>query len=543
MSYPSADGAGPEHKAGITRGDLVKRTLAGGAVLGVGGLVAACDSDSETESGGGSSPASAPPKRGGNLRVALPSGGTAETLNPGRGALIIDEARMRALFEGLVFVNHENKLEPRLATEWSPSSDAMLWRIKLRRGVTFHDGKPFTADDVLYTIRSWGDPASFAHSTAVVMDLKGLKKVNSHEIAIPLLSPNARLLDLFTYFNNLIVQDGEKNFNRPIGTGPFKFKSFNAGQRSEFEANPDYWQSGKPYVNSLAILSIEDPGARFNAVRGGQADMMGSLPYADAKQAVDSGDKSIKILDGKTPSFVCFYVHTGKPPFDDVRVREALKLAVDRQALIDGAYAGFATLGNDIPGKGLPFFDSSLPQRTQDIEKAKSLLKAAGHDTLPVTLTTSEGSAGQVEAATLCAEQIGPAGFKAKLNKIQPGTYYTPPPSGVYLTMSFAQDLWPTTSLQTSYRQLLLPGAPFPQTHFEDPDFTSIVKKAIGTLDETKATDLWHQAQKILYDTGGYVIHAQANFVDATTPNVAGLTPGGPVDMGGFPFEDVHFTS
>jgi peptide/nickel transport system substrate-binding protein len=541
MTHPGERDTMSDAQGGITRADFLKRAGAAGTLVAMGDLLAACGGGGKAAPTG--TTPSGPPRRGGHLRAVLPSGGTAETLDPGKGAIIVDGARQTNLFDGLVFVDQQNKLRPRLATEWAPSRDAMLWRVKLRQGVTWHDGKPFTADDVLYTMRLWTNPANFAHATTLAIDMKGLKKVNDHEIAIPLLSPNASLMDLFVYFNNMIVQDGAKDFHAPVGTGAFKFQSFTPGQRSVFVRNPDYWQPGKPHLDSLEIISIEDDGARINAVRGGQADVMSSLPYADARQAIRTNDKTIKVLDGKTPSWVTFYMDCSKPPFNDVRVRQAMKWAVDRQGLIDGAYSGFGTLGNDIPGKGLKFFADDLPQREQDIDKAKSLLKAAGHDVLPVVLTTAPGSAGQVQAATLLASQVAPAGFKVKLKQLETGKYFNPPPSGVYLTMSFAQDLWPTTSLQTTYKQLLLPGAPFPETHYRDPKFTKIVQQAIGTLDETKAADLWHQAQEMLYDEGGFLIHAQADFIDATAPNVGGLTPGGPIDMGGFPFEDAYLTS
>lgn len=539
MNDPASERTGGVGLDRLTRADLLKRMGAIGAMVGMGDLLAACSDDTESTP----PPFSGKPKRGGNLRVGLLGNGPAETMNPGLGVSIIDAARMYNHYDGLVWVNQKNKLVPYLATDWSASSDAMLWRIKLRKDVTFHNGKPFTADDVIYTFRSWGKPSNFAHPSSIPLDLKGLKKVNSHEVAVPLLTPNGNLMDLFTYFNQMMIQDGETDFRRPVGTGPFKLESFTAGQRSKSVRNENYWQSGKPYVDSLEIIAITDDGARVNALRGGQVDLIGGLPYAEGRAARKSGDKTIKVLTGPTPSFYNFYMGCKTAPFNDVKVRQAMMAAIDRQGLIDGAFDGFGSVGNDIPGKGLPFFDSSLPQKVQDIEKAKSLLKAAGHDTLPVTLTTAPGSPGQQQAAQVLAQQVAPAGFKVSIKQIQGAAYLTPPPAGVYTTLAFAQDSWPISSLQSFYTQTLLPGAPYNETQFDDPQFNKIVNQAIGTLDETKAQELWSEAQKIQYDRGGNLIYSQTDWVDGSSPKVAGLVEGGPFDLGGFSFWDVFFTS
>jgi peptide/nickel transport system substrate-binding protein len=536
------DGA-DQDDTGLTRADMLKRMGTFGALIGVGDLIAACGGASKSNPASGTTPVHGKPQRGGHLRVGLLGNGPAETMNPGLGVSIIDAARMYNHYDGLVWVNQKNKVVPYLATEWSASSDAMLWRIKLRQGVTWHDGKPFTADDVIYTFRAWGSKSNFAHPSAVVMDLKALKKVNDHELAVPLLTPNGHLMDLMSYFNQMIIQDGEKSFRKPVGTGPFMLKSFTPGQRSMSVRNPNYWQSGKPYVDSLEIIAITDDGARVNALRGGQVDLIGGLPYADGRAALKSGDKSITVLTGPTPSFYNFYMGCRTAPFNDVRVRQAMMWAIDRKGLIDGAFDGFGSVGNDIPGKGLQFFDTGLPQKVQDIEKAKSLLKAAGHDTLPVTLTTATGSPGQQQAAQVLAQQVAPAGFKVKIKQIQGAAYSTPPPAGVYGTLAFAQDSWPISSLQAFYTQTLLPGGPYNETQFHDPKFTKIVNQAIATADDAKAAELWAEAQKIQYDQGGNLIYSQTDWLDASSPKVAGLVEGGPFDLGGFSFWDVYFTN
>src|SRR5262249_47774377 len=172
------------------------------------------------------------------------------------------------------------------------------------------------------------------------------------------------------------VQDGETDFNHPVGTGPFEYVSFEKGKQSVFKKNPNYWQTGKPYVDQLIIQSIDDNTARLNALLSGEIDAMAQMPSADAKAHQATGD--ITVLIAPSPQAMMFYMDTTQKPYTDVRVRQAVKFLADRPAMVAGALNGFGTVGNDIVGKGLPFYDTSLPQRVQDLEKAKSLFKAAG---------------------------------------------------------------------------------------------------------------------------------------------------------------------
>ena len=202
--------------------------------------------------------------------------------------------------------------------EWNSNADATQWHIKLRPDVTWHDGKPFTADDVIYTLKGWGSPANYAQ--LVDRDEpEGSEKVSATEVMVPLLIPNARLMDQFGYFNQMMVQDGStpKSFSKPIGTGPFKVQSFTPGQRSMSVKNENYWMSGKPYADSLEIISIADSSARLNALKAGQIDIMNGMAFQDAK--AEASTPTITILNSPTPTFYTTYMNTQQAPFNDVR--------------------------------------------------------------------------------------------------------------------------------------------------------------------------------------------------------------------------------
>src|SRR5262249_3898369 len=158
--------------------------------------------------------------------------------------------------------------------------------------------------------------------------------------------------------------------------------------------NPSYWQEGKPYVDELEDISIDDDSARLNALLAGEIDLMTQLPFVQARAHKTRGD--IQVIDPPSPSAQVFVMAIDLAPFQGKRVPQALRLIPDRQALIVGALAGFGTPGNDLVGAGLPYFDD-LPVRHQDLEQAKSLLKAAGQEGLTVTLHTSNIVPGFVE--------------------------------------------------------------------------------------------------------------------------------------------------
>lgn len=228
---------------------------------------------------------SATPKRGGALRVAFVGGGTAETINPFLGVTPIDESRIQNLYDPLVLVNADLTRSPGLALEWTHNKDATVWEVKLRPDVTFHNGKTFGAEDVIWSIQQMAGKTSAALPYVSGIKLGELKAVNKLTLRIPLKAADADLSGNFTYYNTWIVPKGQtaKDYGKkPVGSGPFMAQSFTPGRQSVYVKNPNYWVSGKPYVDSLKIQNIDDNTARLNALLSGQIDVMGQLPTQQA---------------------------------------------------------------------------------------------------------------------------------------------------------------------------------------------------------------------------------------------------------------------
>jgi peptide/nickel transport system substrate-binding protein len=201
-----------------------------------------------------------------------------------------------------------------------------------------------------------------------------------------------------------------------------------------------------------------------------------------------------------------------KAPFTDVRVRQALKYLADRPALIRTALSGFGDVANDIPGKGYPHYNKSLPQRHQDIARAKALLKAAGQSDIEFVLQTTDAGLGQLQAAEAFIQQCKSAGIKGAQLKVVPvSSYYNP--AILFTKMAFAQNIWAIASLEAFYSQALTKGAPLGETHWHSPSFDKLYYAAQGETNPAKAQRLWNQVQKVQHDQGGYIFWAQVHSV------------------------------
>jgi peptide/nickel transport system substrate-binding protein len=543
-----------------TRRDVLRGAGAAGMAAGLAGILAACGGDEEAAAPPPAEPApppaepappaetttppaetAAPPappasevKTGGRLRVGHVGGGDAEGFNPSTGSTFIDASRFYNLYDPLTRVNPDFSYSPALALEWTPNADSTEWEIKLRPDVVWHDGKPFTADDVIYTMQLMGDEAHISHASVANVRLGELRKVDDLTLVVPLKSSNARLIDSFVQQNTVIVQNGATDYTNPVGTGAFKFQEFAVGQRSLCVRNESYWDEGKPYVDEWEDISIDDESARLNALLAGEIDMMSQLSFTQARAQQDAGE--IQVIAAPSPAIQVFLMAVDIAPFDDPLVRQAFRLIADRQALVDGALQGFGSPGNDLVGLGLPFF-ADLPVREQDLEQAKSLLAQAGKENLEVTLHTSDIVPGFVEAATLFAEMAKGAGVTVNVKKEAANAYFDT--NKLYTKLDFGQSFWTVSSVGLWYEQALLSDAVWNETHWRDPAFDELVRSAQGAPDEATATDLWNQVQQIQYDEGGYIVWAHVSIVDAAANYVKGIVPSAFFNLGGWNYRDV----
>jgi peptide/nickel transport system substrate-binding protein len=516
-------------RVAITRRTLLRRTAVAGGVVLMPNTLAACmgGDDPQTTAGG-------KPRRGGRLRVGHVGSGSAETLDPLQQFSFIDSARALNMFDGLTAPTPDGSIEYRLAESMEANRDATVWQLKLRKGVTFHDGSDLTADDVLFTFQRIVDEKLTAAALIDPIDLERTRKVGPHEIELVLRRGVAELPSVLSTHLLMITKNGSKEFSNPVGTGPFMFKSFKAGERSLLVKNPNYWEAGRPYVDEVESISIPDDAARLNALKSGEVELLEFLSFTQARALQE--DPTVKLVVAKGNNTTPMYMRIDKAPFDDVRVRTALKLAIDRDKVVDTALLGFGEVSNDVFGQGAPGYSDSLEQRVYDPEQARSLLKQAGHDGLSVSLITSTAGPGMLEAATAFAEQAKAAGIDIKLNKVPASDLFNT--DLYYLKTSFSQTQWSHKPWQDHVLQGLVNNAPFNETHWTRPDFDKAYYRAAAILDEDERYAAYAELQQLLWEEGGYLIWGVQDLIDAASPSVQGIEPSPNYNLGRYSFKD-----
>jgi peptide/nickel transport system substrate-binding protein len=526
----------------LGRRTFLRSTVLGAAALAGGGLLEACSSSTSTSTSPGGNAA---PKKGGNLRVGLTGGGSSDTLNPFFGGIsAIGTARAQQLYQPLIQLANNAQLQYVLAEAIVPNGSTSNWHIKLRKGVTFHNGKPFGADDVIYTLRTILNPKKPLGGALVLspVDVNGLKKVDNLTVEVPMKAPFGSFpaqLAAFWYFL-YIAPDGWTQKDAPNGTGPFKYKSFTPGQQSVFVRNTNYWKAGLPHLDSVTIIDFQDPTAVQNALVSKAIDCTGQLTGTQMK--ILQNTSGITAVPSQTGAIEPFTMRTDVAPFKDVNVRQAFRYIINRPEFISKTLDGFGWVAHDVTSPYDPDFDSSL-SREQDIGLARSLLKKAGFDNnLTVTLYTSLAvNSSALSMATLFKQQASAAGVTVNLNQVSPSSFFGP---NYYTKVPFAQIYYNYSPYLSQVAQTFLPTSPFQETHFNNPTYTKLYYEANKTLNASVRKEILYEMQRIDFTEGGYIIPCFVDSLDAYTSNLTGWQKGKVGEpLGNFPFEDFSFRS
>jgi peptide/nickel transport system substrate-binding protein len=337
-------------------------------------------------------PARVAAARAGTLRIGgvIPDGSLEPPLLQSLGSL----GYSHIAGEQLVFADKNAVLRPRLATSWKVSRGGRSWTFQIRQGVKFHDGTPMTIDDVVTTFQRLLGPDSQAQSSYKGV-IGSVKKVGSKAVRFDLEAPNG----LFPYLTGQMTYQAiilPKSYKMPSdiskpgewtqhmnGTGPFKLKANRGAAGFSFVANDQYW-GGRPAIDNVELQILEDQ-ARVTALQSGQIDLAVQISYQGAQQLHNAGKKVLPI---NSSNHRLLNMNVNVEPFKDVRVRQAIALALNRPDLARGLWGQYGHVGNDSPmWPGYPYTSHSVPQRHQDLAKARALLKAAGAENLKVTLT------------------------------------------------------------------------------------------------------------------------------------------------------------
>ncbi|MCF7553658.1 ABC transporter substrate-binding protein [Pseudonocardia sp. WMMC193] len=388
---------------------ISRRTLlAGLGALGAVGVLPACAGGAETA------------QRGGRLRAAFVAGGSQEKLDPHVLPQFADQARAKACFDTLGRWNQDMSCTPRLAESWESDATGTRWNVRLRPA-SFHDGRPVRSADVLYTYRRIADPATTATAAPLFsgIDFAASRAVGDTELEIVLGAPNFLFPVAFGSYGAEIVPEGTTDFSAPVGSGPFRFVSFTPGGPALYARNDAYWD-GAPPLDELEFLPINDESARIGALLSGQIEYAHDIRATSAQQL--GADSRAQVFAAPAAASQFLWVKHDRAPFGDPRLREALVLGLDRDALARVALLGRGTPGNDMFGTGLQYYPTAVPQRTRDLDRAKALVAETGVST--VELATGVTDPSWQSATQLVVAQLAEIGLTVQVRTVPPETYF-----------------------------------------------------------------------------------------------------------------------
>jgi peptide/nickel transport system substrate-binding protein len=497
-------------------------------------ILSACGGANNTASSSSASTgASGTPKKGGTLKVATQAPSAA--VNPLTVADSGGLAMVNQTGEFLAFDNNlKQMLQPMLALSWKPNSDATVWTFKLRPGVTFHNGQPMTADDVVYSWTEYSNPKNASSALSAIGGVflpSGVKKVDSMTVAFHLEAPNGNFPYLVSSdsYGAVIVPKGT-DFNKWqstfVGTGAFKLKSYTQNVGAQFVPNPSHWGGG-PYLDSTNFTFYTSQPPQILALQGGQVDVITQFVVQGAQGLLNN--PSYTIITLKSSNHRELSMRTDQAPFTDPRVRQAVALTMDRPGMVAALLAGKGQLGNDsVFAPVFPSTDTSIPQRKQDIAKAKQLLAAAGHPNGFSTSLVSEIYQEMPALAQVMKANLAKAGINASL-KVETQTQY-------YGKSTVGNSDWLDSTMSlVDYGNRGVPNVFLSSTltstgtwnaaRFKNPTYDKLVKQYVAASDLQTQKQLAGQIQTLLLQETPVVIPYFIEGLCATKSNVHGVNP------------------
>ena len=467
-------------------------------------------------------PARSAGTRGGRLRVGCAGANTSDNWD-GRTQ---SDIFMQLLGQGCVFdclteVAANGDLVGELAESWEASADAVTWTFNLRKGVTFHNGKAFGADDVLASLQMHTAEGAKSAAKPIVAAITEMKKMNDHQVQFTLKAGNADFPFLMSDYHIQIYPEGqiEEAIAKGIGTGLYRVDSFDPGVRFVGKRVDDHYKGDSAgFFDEVEVIAVNDSSARQNALMTDQVDAINRLDFKT--ESLIRANPNIEIFEVTGNQHFSFPMLTGLSPFDNVHVRQALKYAVDRQEMVDKILLGHGVVGNDHPiGPANQYLASDLPQLAYDPDKAKFHLEQAGLSELSIDLSAAEAAFnGAVDASLLYQASAKPLGITINVVQEPSDGYW----SNVWLKKPWCACFWSGRATEdwmfsTAYEA----GVPWNDTQWEHPRFQELLLQGRAELVSDKRRVIYHEMQAILSEEGGVIIPMFANWVDAASTKLA----------------------
>ncbi|WP_118133110.1 ABC transporter substrate-binding protein [Oceanicella sp. SM1341] len=476
----------------------------------------------------GSVARAADPVMGGLLKAGMVGGESTNSLDPATFLSQVPFVFGQTWGEKIVEVGPTGELEPRIAEEWGASSDAKTWTFKMRDGVEFHNGKTVTAQDVFDTLDRHSNEASESGALGIMRGIDRMQ-VNGKELVISLKEANADLPYLLADYHLIIQPGGGKDApDAGISAGPYKVTVNEPGVRHGGEKFANFWDAGnRGYADQVEITVINDATARTAALQSGQVHMINNVEPKIVDLIKRVPGVSVKNTAGR--GHYVFIMHCDTAPFDNNDLRMALKLAINREDMVDKILRGYGTVGNDFPiNSAYPLFPDDIEQRAYDPEEAAHYYKKSGHSG-PIVLQTSDVAfPGAVDAAQLFQQHASAAGITLEVKR-EPGDGYW---SEVWNKQPFCASYWGGRPVQDQmYSTAYISSADWNDTRFKRPEFDQLITKAKAELDEAKRKSMYHDAALMVRNEGGLILPMFNDWIEAVSDKVGGWEADGAQTM------------
>ncbi len=466
----------------------------------------------------------AEPKRGGFARIGLADGATTDSLDPATyPATFTQSAFWGAMSNSLTEIDAKGNLVNDLAESLEQTDGAKKWVIKLRKGLTFHNGKNVTSGDVVASYRHHMGEASKSAAKSLLKPVTDIKADGPETVIVTLDSANADFPYVASDYHLAIMpatDSGAVDWQSAVRTGAFVLEKFEPGVSAKLKRNPNYHKTGKPYFDQVEFLALADVTARTNALSSGEVHYISRVDLKTLHLLRRNAGIEVDELTG--PAHYTLPMDVRVAPFDNVDVRLALKYAVDREDIVKKIFLGHATPGNDNPIAPPPSVKYAIdpkPRFSYDPEKAKHHLRKAGLSNLKVDLSAADAAfAGAVDAAVLYKEHAAKAGIDINVVREPNDGYW----DKVWLKKPFSASYWsgrPTCDLlfSTAYAG----DAAWNEAHWSHPRFNQLLVQARSETDEAKRAGMYAEMQQLIHDDGGTIVLVFNNFVSAHSKKLA----------------------
>ena len=423
------------------------------------------------------------------------------------------------VFEGLMKPTSTGDLTPAVAESYTVSEDRLTYTFTLREGVKFHNGDEVTAEDVVYSINRCADTTDGTPLVEAFSVIQSVEAVDARTVAITISEPSNEFISYMT--TAILPADYDQQDTAPVGTGPFKFVSRAAQDNIVLEKFDEYW--GTPaYLDKVTFKIMENADSLIMSLQSGAIDLCSHLTSTQVAQLGDD----FYVAEGTMNLVQALYLNNAEKPFDDVRVRQALCYAVDKQGIIDLAFNGYGSpIGSCMYPAFGKYFDESLTNYyTKDVEKAKSLLADAGYPNgFEMTITVPSNYQPHIDTAQVLVEQLKEIGVTAKIELVEWGTWV----SDVYSGRQFQSTVVGVDASNMTARALLERFTSDYAKNFinyNNADYDALFQQALTTYDDAEQTAIYKAMEKNLTENAANVYIQDLADLVAVRQGLEGVT-------------------